>query len=573
MKEVRRGKKPTICLNMIVKNEANVVHESLESVAPHIDYWVIVDTGSTDGTQDVIRAKMAELDIPGELHDRPWQDFGHNRTQALQLAQGHCDYIWVHDADDVLDGTPNLTGLTADGYLMLEDSDTYEFRALHLFRDGVPWRFVGTTHEVAVCEVPHTTDKLDGQYRIRYRQTGSNSLGSNKLVRDRDLLIDEIERDPSNSRAVFYLALTYRAIGEAEKARALFTKRTQMGGFDEEIYYSLLAVAQLMNQQGEPWPAVQTAFLAAWGFRPFRSEALYEIALHHRLAEQYELGYLFASHGAQIPLPDSEVLFVFSDVYTWRLLDELSVCASWTGRKAEALTIDRSLLIRDDLPVGERERILRNRDDGADHLLEACSSYPVDAVKRPASRADAEVTITLTTGPDRPTTERTLNSFLHCCTDSTRVGRFLVIDGGLNAVDQKVLADHYPFLDFISVADADLNVVREQIPGRYWLHLWHGWRFFTEEALITRMIDVLETESEVYQVGINLGDALRLSPASPARSGVRTTPRGNRYLLSSTQTAGPAMFDMTRLHQVLAADGSLKGITATLDEVLCIHDS
>jgi len=40
---------------MIVKNEADVVAETLDSVAPYISSWVIVDTGSTDGTQDVIR--------------------------------------------------------------------------------------------------------------------------------------------------------------------------------------------------------------------------------------------------------------------------------------------------------------------------------------------------------------------------------------------------------------------------------------------------------------------------------------------------------------------------------------
>jgi glycosyltransferase involved in cell wall biosynthesis len=103
-----------ICLNMIVKNEADVVAETLDSVAPYISSWVIVDTGSTDGTQDVIRKHMARLGIPGELHERPWRNFGHNRTEALNLAQGHGDYIWVIDADDIVVGTPDFTQLSAD---------------------------------------------------------------------------------------------------------------------------------------------------------------------------------------------------------------------------------------------------------------------------------------------------------------------------------------------------------------------------------------------------------------------------------------------------------------------------
>lgn len=45
---------------------------------PIIDHWVIVDTGSTDDTQDVI---LRELEgIPGSLDAREWVNFGHNRT-------------------------------------------------------------------------------------------------------------------------------------------------------------------------------------------------------------------------------------------------------------------------------------------------------------------------------------------------------------------------------------------------------------------------------------------------------------------------------------------------------------
>src|SRR5258708_39069818 len=88
-----------ICLNMIVKNEAPVIQRCLASVMPLIDTWVIVDTGSMDGTQQLIRETLAHL--PGELHERPWVDFAHNRSEALELARGFGEYIFVIDADEV----------------------------------------------------------------------------------------------------------------------------------------------------------------------------------------------------------------------------------------------------------------------------------------------------------------------------------------------------------------------------------------------------------------------------------------------------------------------------------------
>src|ERR1700761_8914059 len=85
---------------MIVRDEAPVIGRCLASVRGLVDHWVVVDTGSTDGTQDLVRAAMAG--VPGFLVEREWVDFGHNRTEAVQLARPHADYSLVIDADEEL---------------------------------------------------------------------------------------------------------------------------------------------------------------------------------------------------------------------------------------------------------------------------------------------------------------------------------------------------------------------------------------------------------------------------------------------------------------------------------------
>ena len=95
-----------IVFNAMVKNESKVILRMLESVYKYIDYWVIQDNGSTDGTQKIIEDFFKEKNIPGFLYFEPWQFPGYNRNHTLQkcLESNHgCEYILRLDADEVLE--------------------------------------------------------------------------------------------------------------------------------------------------------------------------------------------------------------------------------------------------------------------------------------------------------------------------------------------------------------------------------------------------------------------------------------------------------------------------------------
>ncbi|MCI4680521.1 hypothetical protein K9U39_01085 [Rhodoblastus acidophilus] len=71
---------PTIGLCMIVKNETAVIESCLDSLRSLVDYELIEDTGSTDGTRQFIRAWLARNKMPSEVIEEPWRDFAYNRS-------------------------------------------------------------------------------------------------------------------------------------------------------------------------------------------------------------------------------------------------------------------------------------------------------------------------------------------------------------------------------------------------------------------------------------------------------------------------------------------------------------
>jgi tetratricopeptide (TPR) repeat protein len=390
---------------------------------------------------------------------------------------------------------------------------------------------------------------------------------------DRGLLSDEVERNPNDVRSVFYLAQSYFDSGDFVNSRRWYARQLELRkpwwpGLDEEYYVAMYRLAASMAQLGEPWPDIREAYLNALEFRPARAEAAYAIACFHRINKRYQLGYLFAKLAAETPLPEHDTVCVHADVHGWLAADEQAVCAFWLGKHDEAFTICRRLLARPEIPASQRERIAVNRDYSAPIMIEGASSYP-DGLARNliAGPPDAEVTVSLIAGPDHAVFEQTLNSFLNCCNDLARVGRFVVLDTGLSAQDRAMLKERYGFLEFADCRpDAQLARIREQIGGRFWLHLGQGWRFFAPDNLITRLTAVFDAEPRVFQVGINFADAAKLTGTCAAEDAVHRTPDSGRYVLANVMNSGPAMFDTARLDRVATEELH----TATLDEVLCI---
>lgn len=345
---------------MIVKNEAAVIERCLRSVRPFIDAWAIADTGSSDGTQEIVRRVLQG--IPGELIERPWVDFSTNRNQALELARRHGDYALIIDADEVLQADTGFAwpALAAPGYLLeLVFGDT-RYRRIAMPRLDGRWQWRGVLHEAL-----HSDDAASAQFlpglRIRVFSDGARSQQSaqEKFSRDAAVLRRALIDEPGNTRYAFYFAQSLRDAGQTAEALAAYEARVAMGGWAEEVYFSRLQIALSKERLGAPVAEVLLAYAEAYDFRPARAEAPCELARYCRLRERHVVAREFARIAAAIPLPD-DVLFIDRSVYDWRARDELSIALYYCDQREASAQLCHELLADPRLPPGEQARVTRN---------------------------------------------------------------------------------------------------------------------------------------------------------------------------------------------------------------------
>lgn len=371
-----------VILSMIVKNEAHVIERCLASVRPMITHWSIVDTGSTDGTQDLIRKALA--DLPGELHERPWKNFGHNRSEALELARAQIgdvdqDYFFMIDADETLklaDGwqRPELTDLC---YRLKVEFGPMWYGRNCLVAARKPWRYIGVLHEYIHCGEKVPLTHFEGAH-VFVRPDGARSQQPKrvKYLNDAAVLEQGLLDEPTNERYMFYLGQCYRDAGEFEKARDAFARRVAMrSGWPEETWFAQYQVAKMSLQLDLDPALVHSDFLLAHEMRPHRAEPLHDLACYFRARKSYAVALLYAEAAARLPYPDGETIFVRRDYYDWMCRDELALlCYYNRPQRARGLALMRELLADERVPAKVRKRIQENVDKAAE--LEARRTQP-----------------------------------------------------------------------------------------------------------------------------------------------------------------------------------------------------
>lgn len=359
----------SIALCMIVKNEAHVIQRCLNSVLPLLDYVLIADTGSTDGTQEKIREFLTEHQLAGEVIDEVWQDFAYNRSSALAKLRVHSDidYVLMIDADEILIFSP---GFNVKQFKSQLKHDLYDIETRYgeinylrpqLFSNHLPFYFKGVLHEYLECNSIQTRKSVSGFFN---KPLQDSARGQNPRKFEDDAVVLEAviakETDPFLiSRYTFYLAQSYRDANMQQNAHDAYLKRAQQGYWQEEVYVSLLNAARLKESLSQPVSEQIQAYLDAHESLPTRLEALHGAIRVCRINQRPQQGFILASHAIKLPLV-SQGLFIEPWIADYGLLDEYAVVSYWAGYYRESLTACTKLLNSQKTPSHERNRIQEN---------------------------------------------------------------------------------------------------------------------------------------------------------------------------------------------------------------------
>jgi glycosyltransferase involved in cell wall biosynthesis len=356
---------PKLILNTIVKNESHCILKMLESAAKISDAIVIADTGSTDGTQDLIRKFGEEKGIPTYVFERPFDDFEKSRNFGMQKARDVVSelgwnpddcWTWWCDADEtiIVDPKFNKSQFNKDLFMINTYIGQMKYTRNTFARVSKPFRFYGPVHEFIICDEKNITSGLAENVHVDVKMIGASWQGnipakykSHAFVLEK--YIDENRQDP---RWIFYTAQSYhdsasipdnKEENEERLRRSIKYYRERVNrpdGYPEEIYYSQFRIGTIMRVLEEPWHLTHQECLKAYALDPLRGESIKTIIDYYLQVGEWHMAYLYTKfakvnfHGKN-PYPQ-RLLFVDEALYTWKFAEAHAAACFYTGRMDEA---------------------------------------------------------------------------------------------------------------------------------------------------------------------------------------------------------------------------------------------
>lgn len=253
--------------------------------------------------------------------------------------------------------------LEKDYYFVKSIGKNITFQKILLAKNEPHWEWQGILHETLVSSKTVQGEMLEGivnQYNVN---PGSRSSDPKKWSKDIIVLEEELKRDPSQGRYLFYLAQTYAVSGQLDKALECYQRRVSLGQKierdKEELFWSLYSIGCLQSDLHWPDDTVIDSFLNAFSFDSTRAEPLYRLATHFQRMESYILGYVVIQWAKEMPMPHGAQRMQHA-VYQYLIALKFAELAASVGKREESLSAYTALLDNPHAPEEAKEIARKN---------------------------------------------------------------------------------------------------------------------------------------------------------------------------------------------------------------------
>lgn len=327
-------------LLMIVKDEAASLERTLSSVSAVIDKWMILDTGSTDGSPDIARRLLRH--VPGEVQFGPFEDYSQAFNLGLERYGQRTAFAVRLAGDETLEGGSALRAFLHSEATRLIPCGAYDIRLKYenlsyvqprVTSTSIDSKFQGRVHEALILPPGVRCGQVPDPVRVVHdRQGRTEASPRDRTERYLNWIKQDMAEDPTNPRYVYFYAQTLKALDENEAARAAYLQRATMPGSDNEIASSLYRAAELTTDETAPY-----WFIRAWERSPRRCEPLVKLSRWLRSKRLYRTALVWARQACEVPLPEGIRIAVDIDSWRWKRWSELAL----SGYFANEPTIGR----------------------------------------------------------------------------------------------------------------------------------------------------------------------------------------------------------------------------------------
>jgi glycosyltransferase involved in cell wall biosynthesis len=348
---------PTIGCLMMVKNEEKDIHITLDTTVGYVDCYIIYDTGSTDNTIEVIKKHAEKHKINLYMIQGEFVNFCVSRNVSLEYADKiDVNFLLLMDTCDELRGGDELKKFAIqekttdnDTYLLCQEwwSGNYDkYFNIRLIKPRCSLRYNGSVHEwigktpnIEVNKLstskPTTAFRMPDKiilYQDRIKYGGSSKK---RFTRDKILLYNDYKKDKKHPRTLFYLAQTCACLGEIEEAFYYYKLRSELDGFLEEKFHSILKCGNFSTQLNHDWSTALIYYMKAIEQSEDRAEPMIKIAQYYASTKKWYLAFTFANMACSLPYPERCILFVDSNCYKYTRWSVLGIVGYYCNKYKE----------------------------------------------------------------------------------------------------------------------------------------------------------------------------------------------------------------------------------------------